>query len=170
MLSKYYNILCYIPSYQTKWLWYIFNRVWCFFSDGIFKYIFWNEYFAIKTYWSFCSCPPSIGRVNSSPPIVPHICVGELVKHRSSNGLSPVRCRAISWTNADLLSTGPLGTNEAYHSWKCIWKCHLPKWRPFCAGEDELRFQWVNTAHRVVINSNKFDISRYIEQVYLLKM
>ena len=24
------------------------------------------------------------------------------------------------------------------HSWKCIWKCRLPKWRPYCPGGDEL--------------------------------
>ena len=29
----------------------------------------------------------------------------------SRNGLSPVRRQAITWTNADLLSIGPLGTN-----------------------------------------------------------
>ena len=29
----------------------------------------------------------------------------------SANGLSPVRRQAITWTNADLLSIGPLGTN-----------------------------------------------------------
>ena len=25
-----------------------------------------------------------------------------------------------------------------FHSRKCIWKCRLPKWRPFCPGGDEL--------------------------------
>ena len=25
-----------------------------------------------------------------------------------------------------------------FHSRKCIWKCHLPEWRPFCPGGDEL--------------------------------
>ena len=25
-----------------------------------------------------------------------------------------------------------------FHSSKCIWKCRLPKWRPFCPGGDEL--------------------------------
>ena len=49
---------------------------------------------------------------------------------------------------ADLLSVGPLWANlseiiikirsEAFHSWKYIWKCRLPKWRPFCLGGDEL--------------------------------
>ena len=29
----------------------------------------------------------------------------------SDNGLSPVRRQAITWTNAGLLSIGPLGTN-----------------------------------------------------------
>ena len=26
-----------------------------------------------------------------------------------------------------------------FHSSKCIWKCRLPKWRPFCPGGDKLR-------------------------------
>ena len=25
-----------------------------------------------------------------------------------------------------------------FHSRKCIWKCRLPKWQPFCPGGDEL--------------------------------
>ena len=29
----------------------------------------------------------------------------------SGNGLAPVRYQAITWTNDDLLSIGPLGTN-----------------------------------------------------------
>ena len=55
----------------------------------------------------------------------------------SGNGLSPVRRQAIAWANGDLLSIGPLGTNfseirtKNFHSWKCIWKCCLRKWRPF---------------------------------------
>ena len=40
-----------------------------------------------------------------------HICVGELVSLDSDCGLSPVRHQAITWTNAELLSIGPLGTN-----------------------------------------------------------
>ena len=65
----------------------------------------------------------------------------------SGNGLSPVRHQAITWTNAGLLSIGPLGTylsefeSEFYHfhSRKCNWKCRLPKGRPFCPWGDELR-------------------------------
>ena len=33
------------------------------------------------------------------------------VRIGSVNGLSPVRCQAITWTNADLFSIEPLGTN-----------------------------------------------------------
>ena len=38
-------------------------------------------------------------------------CVGELTIIGSDNGLSPGRRQAIIWTNAGILSTGPLGTN-----------------------------------------------------------
>ena len=65
----------------------------------------------------------------------------------SGNGSTPVRCQAITRTNAGLLSSEPLGTNFGeiwiempnFHWWKCIWKCRLPNWRPSCPGGDELR-------------------------------
>ena len=62
------------------------------------------------------------------------------------NGLSPFRRQAITWTNADLLSIGPLGTNFSEFlieiltiSFKemCL-KMSFAKWRPFCSGGDEL--------------------------------
>ena len=73
---------------------------------------------------------------------VTHICVVELTIIDSDNGLSPGRRQAIIWTNAGVLSIGPLGTNfseilfEIYtFSFK---KMHLKmssaKWRPFCFG------------------------------------
>ena len=34
-----------------------------------------------------------------------YVCTG------SGNGLSPIRHQAITWTNATLMSIGPLGTN-----------------------------------------------------------
>ena len=47
----------------------------------------------------------------------------------SYNGMSPVRRQGIVWTNAELLSIGPLGTNfgqvvkfKYFHSRKYIWK------------------------------------------------
>ena len=59
----------------------------------------------------------------------------------SGNGLSPARCQAIIWTNAELLSIGPLGTNFSQiviviqtFSFK---KMSSAKWWPFCLGEDE---------------------------------
>ena len=41
---------------------------------------------------------------------VTHICVGKLTIDGSYNGLSPDRRQAIIWTNAGILSIGPLGT------------------------------------------------------------
>ena len=51
------------------------------------------QYFSLLTHW---------GRVT-------HICVGKTTSLGSDNGLSPLRRQAIIWTNADLLSIGPLG-------------------------------------------------------------
>ena len=42
---------------------------------------------------------------------VTHICVGNLTIIGSDNGLSPGRRQAIIWTNARILSIGPLETN-----------------------------------------------------------
>ena len=45
-------------------------------------------------------------------PLLPHIYASvNWVSIGSDNGLSPSRRQAITWTNADLLSIGPLGTN-----------------------------------------------------------
>ena len=42
---------------------------------------------------------------------VMHICVSKLTIIGSDNGLSPCQRQAIVWTNAGILSIGPLGTN-----------------------------------------------------------
>ena len=40
-----------------------------------------------------------------------HICVSDLTTIDSENGLSPGRHQAIIWTNAGILSIGPMGIN-----------------------------------------------------------
>ena len=42
---------------------------------------------------------------------VMHICVSKLTNIGSDNGLSFGRCQVTVWTNAGILSIGPLGTN-----------------------------------------------------------
>ena len=64
----------------------------------------------------------------------------------SGNGLSPVRCQAITWTNAaycqldswEQISVKFESEFHHFHSRKCIWNCRLPIRRPFCPGGDEL--------------------------------
>ena len=64
----------------------------------------------------------------------------------SDNGLSPIRRQAIIWTNAELLSIGPIGTNfneilikiQNFSLKKTHLKMASVKWRPFCPGRDEL--------------------------------
>ena len=63
----------------------------------------------------------------------------------AGNGLSPVRHQAITWTNDGLCSLNPweqisVKFEIVIHSGKCIWKCRLPNWRPFCPGRDELMY------------------------------
>ena len=76
-------------------------------------------------------------------PLAPHICVTERGQYGSDNGLSSVRHQAITWTNTDLLSIGPLGTTSMklkskYKTFlfvKNIWKCHLRNGRHWVQGE-----------------------------------
>ena len=77
---------------------------------------------------------------------VTHICVSELTIIGSDNGLSPDRRQAIIWTNAGILSIGPLRTNFseilietlAFSSKKMRLKVSSAKWRQFCLGLNEL--------------------------------
>ena len=100
---------------------------------------------------AFCICwklflkyTMSVILFNSSPPSA--VLVNRVSIH-SHNGLSSIRPQAIIQTNAWLLSIRPSGINlvkfkskfKIFHSRKCIWKCCLPKPRPFCPGKDELK-------------------------------
>ena len=71
-----------------------------------------------------------------------HSCVGNLTIIGSDNGLSPIRRQAIIWTNAGLLSIGPLRTTfseilieiHTFSFKKMYLKISSGKWRPFCFG------------------------------------
>ena len=79
--------------------------------------------------------------------LIPHIyALVNWASTASGNGLSLVRCQAITWTNADLLSIGLLGTTLSENwieiltfSFKKMWlKLLSAKWRPYCPGGDDL--------------------------------
>ena len=80
---------------------------------------------------------------------VTHICVGKLIIIGSNNGLSPDRCQAIIWTNAGLLSIGPLRTYFSENLFKIQQfslrilhvKMSSAKWRPSCLGINVLNKQ-----------------------------
>ena len=108
------------------------------FSNALYRmkdFIFWFKF--CLTHW---------GRVT-------HICVGKLSIIGSDNGLPPGRHQAIIWTNAVLLSIGPLGTNVSQiilkiqtFSFKNLHlKMSSGKWRPFCLGFNVLSYQHVST-------------------------
>ena len=69
-----------------------------------------------------------------------HICVGNLANIGSDDGLPPVRCQGIVWTNAAILLIGPLGTNfseiwigiQTFSLKKSIRKCRLRNGVRFC--------------------------------------
>ena len=71
---------------------------------------------------------------------VTHICISKLSITGSDNGLLPGRHQAIIWTNAEILSIKPIGTNFneiliKIHKFSFN-KMHLQmssgKWQPFC--------------------------------------
>ena len=74
---------------------------------------------------------------------VTHVCVSERGHHwfrTSDNGLLPVWCQAIIWTNAEILLISPLGTNfneivieiHTFSFKRMPLKMSSGKWRPFC--------------------------------------
>ena len=81
---------------------------------------------------------------------VTHICVVKLTIIGSDNGLSPRRCQAIIWTNAGIVSIGPLGTNfigiligiQTFPFKKMHLKMSSAKWRPFCLGLTLVSSAW----------------------------
>ena len=82
---------------------------------------------------------------------VTHICVSNLTIISSDNGLSPGRRLAIIYTNAGILSVGPLGTNfneisigiQTFSFKKMHFKMSSAKWRLFCLGLNVLRRLYV---------------------------
>ena len=87
---------------------------------------------------------------------VTHICVGNLTIIGSDSGLSPGRRQAIIWTNAGILSIGPLGTDfseilikiHTFSFKKMNLKMSSGKWRPFCLGLNVLSQWWFETQWR----------------------
>ena len=79
--------------------------------------------------------------------LMTHMWVRKLIIIASGNGLSPVRPQATSWTNSDLLSIEPLGSNlgEIRNTKFAVMKMYLKissaKRRPFCPGGGG----WVNS-------------------------
>ena len=77
---------------------------------------------------------------------VTQICVSKLAIVGSDNGLSPSWLQAIIWTNAGILSIGPLGMKfneilieiDTLSFKKMRLKMSFAKWRPSCLGLNEL--------------------------------
>ena len=68
------------------------------------------------------------------------------------NGLAPIRRQAITWTNAELLSSGPTGTNFGqivieiliFLFTKLHLKMPFANWRPFYLGLDIQHYKCQN--------------------------
>ena len=83
----------------------------------------------------------------------------------SNNGLTPVHCQAIIWTNAGLLLSRPWETNFSeiwvkiwQFSYKKIWlKMWSAKWRPFCLSPDVFAWIFVVICLGLPIRIEKYD-------------
>ena len=104
-------------------------------------YIYIYIYISELTYWLYWKLWISI--------YIPHIlsssslCAAYM---RQWTGLSLVQVMAIIWVQVNgnylnqcwlIVNSAPGNTfqwnsNRNFHPRKCIWKCRLPKWRPFC--------------------------------------
>ena len=94
------------------------------------------------------NCLIQITRIDQTLPILTHwgrathICVSNVTIIGSDNSLSSGRHQAIIYTNAGILSIGPLGTNfneisigiQTLSFKKTHFKMGSAKWRPFCLG------------------------------------
>ena len=126
--SNIYTNFVWIQSNHVELLWLFSNRLmikWTNFSMPSHK-LFCRRYYKFiefrLTHWGW----------------VTHICVGKLIIIGSDNGLSPI----IIWTNAGLLSIGPLRTYfsenlikmQQFSLKKMHRKMLSAKWRPSCLG------------------------------------
>ena len=82
---------------------------------------------------------------NNSSPLIPHICVSESVQHWFRSWLvaysAPSYYLNQCWVIVNWAVRNKLQWHLKFydfHSRKCIWKCRLPEWQPFCPGEIEL--------------------------------
>ena len=81
----------------------------------------------------------------NSSPLVPHICVNKRDQHWLKSWL--VACSTpshylnqwwlvVNWTPGNKLQWNLNRKCIIFIQRKCIWKCRLPNWRPFCPGEE----------------------------------
>ena len=93
-------------------------------------------------------------------PLVSHICVGALGQHSFMQWLGaeqptshyPKQCSLIiNWTPLEQTSVKLESKFYHFHSRKCVWKCCLPKWWPFCPGEMIWWFNNDTSKHNNVI-------------------
>ena len=90
---------------------------------------------------------------------VTHICVSKLTIIGSDHGLSPGRCQAMIWTNAEILLMGPLGTKfseifiemHTFSFKKMYLKMSSGKWQPSYLSLNVLRQTSDSLAHPSLI-------------------
>ena len=103
---------------------------------------------------------------------VMHIGVGKLTIIGSDNGLLPVQCQAIIWTNAGILLIGPLGTNfseiligiQTFQFKKMHLKMMSSKWWPFCLSLNVLQHDTKHSEFNT-INDEIFQVASLFSEL-----
>ena len=95
-------------------------------------------------------------------PLVPHIWVSELREHWFRQWLGAYSVPSSYLNHWWMIVNWTLRKNlvlkiRSFHSWKCVWKCRLPKWRPFCPGEMSSVYYDFVTLFRVYYPGPRFN-------------
>ena len=101
---------------------------------------------------------------------VTHICVSKQTIIGSDKGMSRGRRQTVIWTNAGILSIGPLGTNFSenlneiltFSFKKMPLKVSSVKWRPFCLGHNVLMAEVKELIEHVLLLYNKSHAGAFI--------
>ena len=123
------------------------HQSWCIVSDTIMISFQWCRKLARSQYMQWNSYMKILFISLTHLPLVPHICVIELVSICSHDGLSPVRRQAVTRANGDLLSIGPWEQTSVRFEIKISicnpWNCDKKSVCEMAAILSGLR--WVNT-------------------------
>ena len=134
---------------MCNWIFALSILTHCCLNEMVVKHLKTSNSFRERNVWYFTSNLSGVSFQWSNQLLYPECRIYasvNWVRMGSCNGLSPIWRQAITWTNVDLLPTGPLGINfteirikiRTLTFKKMRLKMSFAKWRPFCSGGDVL--------------------------------